>query len=168
MLTGSSPSPCSSRPPTLRSGTPTSGRHTIYRKSNSRRHTDRSAHHLRMDHRHSPDANSPPKAQASRLDQRHSDHTHQSNQKHSDPSQGSRNASRTPTAYERYLTGGSHFLNRIRIAVEQAKKHRATRLPTETRHDLEFWILLLDGAAVGIDLNLLVTRAPDRMLRTDA
>ena len=66
------------------------------------------------------------------------------------------------------LPEGPHFLNRLRTAVERARKHRATRLSAETRLDLEFWILLLDRAAAGIDLNLLVTRAPDRMLRTDA
>ena len=66
------------------------------------------------------------------------------------------------------LSEGKHFLNRIRAAEMRAKAHGATRLNVETRRDLEYWRTLLDRANNGIDLNLLVHRSPDHIIRTDA
>ena len=68
------------------------------------------------------------------------------------------------------LSEGSHFLNRIRTAEQRAKQARSgsSRLCVETRKDLAYWISLLDRAAKGVSLNLLVYRVPDQILRTDA
>jgi hypothetical protein len=68
------------------------------------------------------------------------------------------------------LTEGNHFLNRIRSAEQHAliKNLTAVRLTAETRHDLTLWHRLLARANKGIDINLLVTRKPDWISRTDA
>ena len=66
------------------------------------------------------------------------------------------------------LVEGNHFLNRIRAAEMRAQKHGSTRLTAEARLDLAFWQALLDRAHRGIDLNLLVLRSPDHIIRTDA
>ena len=66
------------------------------------------------------------------------------------------------------LSEGNHFLNRLRTAELRARAHGATRLTAETRHDLALWQTLLSRAHKGIDLNLLVLRSPDHIVRTDA
>jgi hypothetical protein len=66
------------------------------------------------------------------------------------------------------LPDASHFLNRIRAAEMRANKHGATRLCIETRRDLAYWLTLLDRAIIGIDMNLLVARLPNFIIRTDA
>ncbi len=66
------------------------------------------------------------------------------------------------------LTQGAHFLNRIRTAEQRAKTNGGARLCPETRADLTYWITLLDLAAAGVSLNLLVYRVPNQILRTDA
>jgi hypothetical protein len=66
------------------------------------------------------------------------------------------------------LLKSNHFLNRIRTAEMRAKPHGSTRLPVEVRKDPEYWLALLDRANLGIDMNLLVSRLPDLIIRTDA
>ena len=66
------------------------------------------------------------------------------------------------------LPEANHFLNRIRTAEMRAKVHGATRLSVEVRRDLDYWLALLDRAKNGIDMNLLVSRLPDHIIRTDA
>jgi hypothetical protein len=66
------------------------------------------------------------------------------------------------------LVEGNHFLNRIRSAELRAKRRGKTRLNAETRNDFIFWKSLLERAHRGIDINLLVSRHPDHMIRTDA
>ena len=66
------------------------------------------------------------------------------------------------------LPEANHFLNRIRTAEMRAKQHGSTRLSTKTRHDLTYWLALLDQAHFGINMNLLVSRLPDHIIRTDA
>ncbi|WP_317202142.1 hypothetical protein [Janthinobacterium sp.] len=66
------------------------------------------------------------------------------------------------------LQEGCHFLNRLRTAEMRAKANGATRLCKETRKDLELWMAFLDKANRGIDINLLVSRVPDYVIRTDA
>ena len=66
------------------------------------------------------------------------------------------------------LPEANHFLNRIRTAEMRAKAHGSTRLTVEARKDLEYWLALLDRANLGIDMNLLVSRLPDFIIRTDA
>ena len=66
------------------------------------------------------------------------------------------------------LVEGNHFLNRIRSAEMRAREHGGTRLCVETRRDLELWKAFLGRAHSGIDINLLVYRTPDHIIRTDA
>ena len=66
------------------------------------------------------------------------------------------------------LQEGCHFMNRFRTAEMRAKENGATRLCKETRNDLELWKAFLDKAHRGININLLVSRVPDYVIRTDA
>jgi hypothetical protein len=69
------------------------------------------------------------------------------------------------------LQTGRHFLNRLRKAEEHARRpqsRRAIRLTASACKDLKLWVTFLEKANRGIDLNLLVDRKPDRMIRTDA
>lgn len=66
------------------------------------------------------------------------------------------------------LQEGKHFLNRLHAAEQRARRHGSTRLTVECRHDLTLWIAFLIKAFQGIDINLLVSRVPDRICRTDA
>ena len=66
------------------------------------------------------------------------------------------------------LQEGCHFLNRIRTAKMRAEANKSTRLNKETRRDLELWKAFLAKAHRGIDINLLVAREPDYIIRTDA
>ena len=66
------------------------------------------------------------------------------------------------------LPEGCHFLNRLRTANMRAEAHGSTRLDKETRKDLVLWKSFLDKAHKGININLLVTREPDHIIRTDA
>ena len=61
-----------------------------------------------------------------------------------------------------------HFLNHLRAAMLRAKKYGGTRLHKEANLDLELWLTFLESAASGIDMNLIVSRQPDRIIRTDA
>ena len=66
------------------------------------------------------------------------------------------------------LPEGRHFLNRIRTVEMRAKKHGSTRLNMETREDLRLWEKFLDKANRGININLIVSRHPNHIIRTDA
>ena len=50
----------------------------------------------------------------------------------------------------------------------RAREHGGTRLCVETRRDLELWKAFLGRAHSGTDINLLVYRTPDHIIRTDA
>ena len=66
------------------------------------------------------------------------------------------------------LQEGCHFLNRIRVAEMRAEQRGSSRLNAETQKDLQLWQTFLDKAHRGIDMNLLVTREPNYIIRTDA
>ena len=66
------------------------------------------------------------------------------------------------------LPEGKHFLNRLHAAELRARRHGATRLSVECRKDLALWIAFLLKAFQGVDINILVSRVPDRIIRTDA
>jgi hypothetical protein len=53
-----------------------------------------------------------------------------------------------------------HFINRIRRAEQKAHHHRITRLPNETKKDLQLWIILIAHIQKGISLNNIVFRKP--------
>ena len=66
------------------------------------------------------------------------------------------------------MVQGNHFLGRLRSAVLRANKFKGTRLSSEEMKDLVLWKDFLVVAHTGIDLNLLTTREPNNILRTDA
>jgi len=66
------------------------------------------------------------------------------------------------------MVQGYHFLGRLRSAVIRADKFKGTRLSSEEMKDLVLWKDFLVIAHTGIDLNLLTTREPNNVLRTDA
>ena len=63
------------------------------------------------------------------------------------------------------LIEGNQFLKQIRSAEMRAREHGGTRLCVETRRDLELWKAFLGRAHSGIDINLLVYRTPDHIIR---
>jgi len=67
------------------------------------------------------------------------------------------------------MVKGNHFLGRLRSAViRAADKFKGTCLSSEETRDLVLWKDFLVVAHTGIDLNLLTTREPNNILRTDA
>jgi hypothetical protein len=66
------------------------------------------------------------------------------------------------------MVQGNHFLGRLRSAVLRANKFKGTRLSSEETKDLVLWKDFLVVAHTGINLNLLTTREPNNILRTDA
>jgi hypothetical protein len=66
------------------------------------------------------------------------------------------------------IPGAYHFQNRIYKAIARAKKYKFTKLSKSERDDLRLSLKFLSMATVGMDLNLLVTRKPDHMGRSDA
>jgi hypothetical protein len=66
------------------------------------------------------------------------------------------------------LTEGSHFLNHLRSAEMRAARHGGTRLTQAARSTLHIWLTFLLKAAKGIDINTIVSRLPDHIIRTDA
>jgi hypothetical protein len=66
------------------------------------------------------------------------------------------------------MVQGNHFLGRLRSAAIRADKFKGTRLSSEETKDLVLWKDFLVVTHTGIDLNLLTTREPNNILRTDA
>jgi len=66
------------------------------------------------------------------------------------------------------MVQGNHFLGRLRSVVLLADKFKGTRLSSKEMKDLVLWKDFLVVAHTGIDLNLLTTREPNNILRTDA
>jgi hypothetical protein len=61
-----------------------------------------------------------------------------------------------------------HFINRIRQDEAKARKHRSTRISTETKKDLKLWLKLIEYANDGISLNSIVFREPTSISISDA
>ena len=66
------------------------------------------------------------------------------------------------------MVQGNHVLGRLRSAVIRADNFKGTRLSSKETKDLVLWKDFLVVAHTGIDLNLLITREPSNILRTDA
>jgi hypothetical protein len=66
------------------------------------------------------------------------------------------------------IPNARHFLGRLRAAMYLASKKRAVKLTQEQRADLRLWLLFLDQAERGINLNNLTLRMPDRIIDTDS
>jgi hypothetical protein len=66
------------------------------------------------------------------------------------------------------IPNARHFLGRLRAAMYLASRKRSITLTGEQRADLRIWILFLDQAARGINLNNLTLRMPDRIVDTDS
>lgn len=62
----------------------------------------------------------------------------------------------------------AHFMSRLRFAESRANQRRTTRLTGAELLDLKLWRDFLSDAHSGLDINLIVTRRPDWLLRTDA
>ena len=62
----------------------------------------------------------------------------------------------------------SHFLGRLRSALQKAEKHGSTRLNKNHKHDLQLWLSFIACAHSGVSMNLLTFRVPTRFKRTDA
>ena len=62
----------------------------------------------------------------------------------------------------------SHFLGRLRSALQKAEKHGTTRLNKNHKHDLVLWLSFISYAQSGVSMNLLTFRVPTRFKRTDA
>jgi hypothetical protein len=66
------------------------------------------------------------------------------------------------------IPGASHFQKRIYKAIARAKHHKFTKLSKPERDDLQLSLKFLERAKKGMDINLLVTRKPDHLGRSDA
>jgi hypothetical protein len=66
------------------------------------------------------------------------------------------------------IPGAYHFQNRIYKAIARAKRFKFTKLSKLERDDLRLSLKFLSMATAGMDINLLVTRMPDHMGRSDA
>jgi hypothetical protein len=66
------------------------------------------------------------------------------------------------------IPGAGHFHNRMYKAIARAKKYKFTKLSKLERDDLRLSLKFLAMAARGMDINLLVSRKPDHMGRSDA
>jgi hypothetical protein len=66
------------------------------------------------------------------------------------------------------MVQGNHFLGRLGSAVLRADKFKGTRLYSEETKDPVLWKDFPVIAHTGINLNLLTTREPNKILRTDA
>ena len=62
----------------------------------------------------------------------------------------------------------SHFLGRLRSALQKAEQHGSTRLNKNHKHDLQLWLSFIAYAHSGVSMNLLTFRVPTRFKRTDA
>ena len=61
----------------------------------------------------------------------------------------------------------SHFLGRLRSALQHANKHGSTRLNKNHKSDLQLWLSFVSYAHSGISMNLLTFRIPSRFKRMD-
>jgi len=61
----------------------------------------------------------------------------------------------------------SHFLGRLRSALQKAEKHGSTRLNKSHKHDLTLWLSFIAYVHSGVSMNLLTFRVPTRFKRTD-
>ena len=66
------------------------------------------------------------------------------------------------------LTKGSHFLNHLCSTEMWAACHGGTWLTQAARSTLHIWLKFLIKAAMGIDINTIVSRLPDHIIWTDA
>ena len=55
------------------------------------------------------------------------------------------------------LTPARHFLGRLRFVLVIAKQHGGCMLPQQVLSDLKLWIQLINFAAKGVNLNLLLS-----------
>jgi hypothetical protein len=66
------------------------------------------------------------------------------------------------------IPGAMHFQNRIYKVIARARRHKFTHLSQCEKADLRLSLKFLSMAKKGMDINLLVTRKPDFMGRSDA
>jgi hypothetical protein len=66
------------------------------------------------------------------------------------------------------VPGAMHFQSRMYSAIQRAKQNGSTRLKAEERRDLKLLRHLLAVARRGISLNIVVSRMPDHLGRSDA
>jgi len=66
------------------------------------------------------------------------------------------------------MVQGNHFLGHLQSTVLRDNKFKGTRLSSKETKDLVLWKDFLVVAHTGIGLNLLTTREPNNILRTDA
>ena len=66
------------------------------------------------------------------------------------------------------IPSARHFLNRIRLAQDEADKTKITPITQEVKKDLRLWIDFISNAKQGISINRIVFRTPTSIVLTDA